>query len=245
MPQHLRRGETVSPAHPESLAWVRAGEKKLDAALDALPETAVHQPSALPDWTRGHVLSHLARNADALINLLTWARTGQRSPMYASPEQRNADIDAGAPRELAEQRTDVRASAERFLLAADELTEQQWLVTVQSAQGREIPAADIPWLRAREVWIHLVDLDAGIGADAWPDDFALALVHDVAGWMSGKLEAGTVLEPAGHPAVRLGPDSAEPAGTVSGTANDLAAWLTGRSDGARLHGSLPTLPRWL
>ena len=36
---------------------------------------AFRAPSALPGWTRAHVLTHLARNADAMVNLLTWART--------------------------------------------------------------------------------------------------------------------------------------------------------------------------
>ena len=52
------------------------------------------------------------RVLDAVGNLVHWAATGERTPMYASPEQRNTDIDAGgspnegrtiehvAPREL-------------------------------------------------------------------------------------------------------------------------------------------------
>ncbi|MEV0474381.1 maleylpyruvate isomerase N-terminal domain-containing protein, partial [Streptomyces prunicolor] len=38
-----------------------------------LPEPHFHnasvaEPSRLPGWSRGHVLAHLARNADALVN---------------------------------------------------------------------------------------------------------------------------------------------------------------------------------
>ncbi len=42
------------------------------------------------------MLTHVARNADAMINLLTWARTGVPTPAYASDQQRDADIEAGA-----------------------------------------------------------------------------------------------------------------------------------------------------
>ena len=45
-------------------------------------------PSLLPGWSRGHVLTHLARNADGAVNLLTWARTGVETPQYVSQEQR-------------------------------------------------------------------------------------------------------------------------------------------------------------
>ncbi len=31
---------------------------------------------------------------------------------------------------------------------------------MRSALGRAIPAAEIPWMRVREVWLHAVDLDA-------------------------------------------------------------------------------------
>ncbi|BBC38326.1 hypothetical protein SGFS_096200 [Streptomyces graminofaciens] len=87
------------------LEWVGDGQARLQEAVDALPPHAVAEPSALPGWTRGHLLTHLARNADALVNLLTWARTGVRTPMYTTPDQRASDwmtprIDAGAGAEL-------------------------------------------------------------------------------------------------------------------------------------------------
>jgi maleylpyruvate isomerase len=48
------------------LGWVEDGSRRLEQAVSALPAEAVAEPSALPGWTRGHVLTHLARNADAL-----------------------------------------------------------------------------------------------------------------------------------------------------------------------------------
>ena len=76
-----------------------------EAAVDRLLESAsglsdeqVREPSLLPDWTKGHVLTHVARNADGLRNLLIWAQTGVETPMYPSAEDRAADIEAGASR---------------------------------------------------------------------------------------------------------------------------------------------------
>ena len=59
--------------------------------------------------TRAHVLTHVARNADAMANLIQWARTGTPTPAYASREQRDADIAAGAKRSPA----DIRANESR------------------------------------------------------------------------------------------------------------------------------------
>jgi maleylpyruvate isomerase len=227
------------------LDWVEDGQRRLQDAVDALPGEAVTEASALPGWTRGHLLTHLARNADALVNLLTWARTGVPTPMYASPDQRATDIEAGAGRPLAEQRTDLRESAARFRKAAQALSAGAWSAMVVSGQGRDIPASQVPWLRAREVWIHLVDLDVGVGMDILPPDFAWALVHDVAGWMATRVEPGTGAEltAQGHGTVVLGTPS--PGRTATGPPYALAAWLTGRGGTEEPRGELPKLPRWI
>ncbi|MEU1179581.1 maleylpyruvate isomerase family mycothiol-dependent enzyme [Streptomyces sp. NPDC005820] len=229
------------------LDWVADGQVRLQRAVDALPPYAVTEPSALPGWTRGHLLTHLARNADALVNLLTWARTGIPTPMYASPDQRATDIKAGAGRPLTEQGADVRESAERFRKAAEALSDDDWSATVTSGMGRQIPASEVPWLRAREVWIHLVDLRVGVGMDVLPSDLAWAFVGDVAGWMTARVEPGIGVELSadGHGTVALG---AGPVGaTVSGRPHALAAWLTGRgtAEDLRVTGELPDLPNWL
>ena len=46
-------------------------------------------------WTRAHLLTHFARNADSLGNLLAWAETGVEQPMYGSGMARDDDIEAG------------------------------------------------------------------------------------------------------------------------------------------------------
>lgn len=227
------------------LDWAGEGQRRLEDATGALKPEAVHEPSTLPGWTRGHIITHIARNADALVNLLAWARTGDPTPMYATPEQRNADIEAGAGRDLDSQLADLRESGKRFAEAATALTPEAWSARVKSALGRDIPAAEVPWMRVREVWIHQVDLDVGIGIEVLPDSVAAELIRDVAGWMSPKLDRGVTLRPDGHPEVRLG--GAEPVATAAGPAPLIAGWLIGRGALDRLvvDGDVPTLPRWL
>ena len=91
-------GNTVDDDVNVWLASVGAATGRLLATTAALADPEVREPSLLPGWTRGHVLSHIARNADGLINLLRWAHTGTQIPMYASQQARDADIEAGAGR---------------------------------------------------------------------------------------------------------------------------------------------------
>jgi maleylpyruvate isomerase len=205
------------------------------------------------------VLSHLARNADALVNLLTWARTGAETRMYASPSDRADGIEAGADRALPAQLADLTAAGQRFAAAAAAVPADRREFTVLSAQGREIPAREVPWLRVREVWLHLVDLDAGYDIDAVPADVAWALAADVAAWMSSRTEVTAELRAAGQPgAIKLGPDrtgaaAAATAAAVSpviveGSPQRIAGWLTGRVQdraGLTVAGDPEDLPRWL
>src|SRR5688572_4026869 len=96
-----------------AMAQVGSATEHLLATAERLDDGSLREPSLLPGWTRGHVLTHVARNADGLINLLSWARTGVETPAYASREAREADIEAGAGRPVAAQLADLRDSAER------------------------------------------------------------------------------------------------------------------------------------
>jgi maleylpyruvate isomerase len=237
------------PATDVLLDWVQEGQDLLSQAVVAsLSDQSVGQPSGLPGWTRGHVLTHLSRNADALVNLLTWARTGVPTPMYASSDQRNSDIEAGSRRGLGAQLDDVADSARRLMQTARALEADHWGAQVRSAQGRDIAASQVPWMRVREVWIHLVDLRVGVDFDAVPEPIARALVQDVARWMDSRVEQRMQL--VGQlPDVVFGGSAGQPAVRVQGSPQALAAWLIGRSRGEGLEvdppGPVPDLPSWL
>jgi len=204
---------------------------RLLATVESLP---LHASSLCPGWTRGHVVTHLARNADAYVNLLTWARTGVRTPAYASPAAREADIEAGAARPAAVQLADLAAAATRLATAIDALPPEAWSVVVALPSGTEVPAARLVWSRLCEVELHHVDLAAGYGPADWPEAFALRLLHDPA-----TPRAATLTTPDGTVLLKV-PD----APTVTGPPHALAAWLTGRGDGTGLTGELPDLEAW-
>jgi maleylpyruvate isomerase len=217
----------------------RATARLLDTAT-AL-DSDVSAPSLLPGWTRGHVLTHVARNADGLVNLLNWARTGERTPQYPSWERREADIEAGAARPLPELLDDIRASAERFSSVASSLDAADWGFLLDLPGGPQ-PAALIPWRRLREVEVHHVDLGAGYGPADWPDSFAQHVLHEVVAGLDG---VSLTLRPTelAHPLLVGSGGPPE----VAGPSYALAAWLAGRSRGADLSasGPLPSLPEWI
>ncbi|MET9189747.1 maleylpyruvate isomerase family mycothiol-dependent enzyme [Streptomyces tendae] len=163
----------------DARAWARTGTELLLDAVAGLDEAAFAAPSALPDWTRGHLAAHVAANADALGNLVRWAATGEPTPMYASPEERAAGIAKGASLSADELRSWLTGSAERLAAALDRLTDEQWHREVVTAQGRTVPATELPWMRAREVCVHVVDLATGVAFADLPDGFLAALADEI------------------------------------------------------------------
>jgi maleylpyruvate isomerase len=228
-----------------SLAWAADAQQLIDEIAPRLTDADVRAPSALPGWSRGHVLTHLARNADALVNLMTWARTGVPTPMYVDNDQRARDIDAGSGRDAAALARDNRDAAARFADAAASMPATAWDVPIVTNSGRTTAAADVPWMRVREVWLHVVDLSAGPTIDDIPSDVAWELVREVAAWMTPRVDVTVDLIATGHDPVRLG--AGQPHGEARGTVQSVAAWLTGRTSSATLSSSapLPDLPSWL
>jgi maleylpyruvate isomerase len=126
-------------------ALVREATGRLLTSAAALDDDAVRGPSLLPGWTRGHVLTHLARNADALLEVLAGR------PMYASAEARDADIETGAPRPLAEQLDDLRTASSRLdgAFAAQGATAWERTVALRKASPTaRRPCPSAAWSRS-------------------------------------------------------------------------------------------------
>lgn len=226
----------------------RATDRLLDT-VSALAGDDAALPSLLPGWTRGHVISHLARSADALVNLLTWARTGTPLPAYPSTAARDADIEAGASRPLDELLADLRAAAGRFDDAVAAMPAQAWSNVVQLRSGAEVPAAALPWHRLRELEVHHVDLAAAYRPEDWPEAFAQRLLLEAAASLGDRPQTPPMVLHATDWDREVTVGDPDGAPTVSGPAYALAAWLTGRRDGTRLTVSagepLPALPQWM
>lgn len=246
---------TTAPPLSRSLAWADQGTELFDRALASLSDETLTGPSQLEGWTGRHLLAHVAANAEALRNLVAWARTGVKTPMYSSPEQRDADIEAGARLTAAELRESYAGSARALRADLDALADGQWERPVRTAQGRTVPATEIPWMRAREVMIHAVDLGAGLTFADLPEGFLHDLIDDIVARRTEAAAAGEhpalwLHDEAGERTWRIGePDGGPASPEVRGTAAQLAAYLAGRAQPTppvTVTGApAPELPRWL
>ncbi|MEU2436286.1 maleylpyruvate isomerase family mycothiol-dependent enzyme [Streptomyces rubradiris] len=223
--------------HAHDLACVREATDRLLTAVAALDNAALGGPSRLPGWSRGHVLTHLARNADALVNVL------EGRPMYASTEARDADIEKGAPRPVEVQAADVRDSAARFQAAGDVLAD--WTRTVELRNGVTDSASRVPFRRWVEVALHHVDLGIGYELEDLPAEFVERVTGFLAERFSGHPGVPATRLTDGTRAWTTGRGADVPAITVTGRPADLLGWLAGRRDGTALEaagGELPELP---
>jgi len=228
-----------------SRAWVRQGTSLCREAITALGDSEFAQDSSLPGWSRAHVVAHLALNARAHLNLVHWARTGIETPMYASPAERAEGIERMShepPRKLREEFED---SARAWDEAFDAVQGDEWSAMVKSAQGQPIPLSIVPWLRSREVMIHALDLRSSVTWADIPDDYAQALITNIAKDRSRRADGR---------ALTLDDNSRqwEIAGAgvplqVTSTTAGIAAYLSGRP-GPTVHvadADVPHLTAWL
>jgi maleylpyruvate isomerase len=154
-----------------TLSGCGASHRRLLDIVDGLDETAVRDPSRLEGWTVGHVLTHLARNADAHTRMLRAALAGEAVEAYAGgAEERAGAIGAGAGRPASELCDDVRASTAELETAWAAMTPEAWAGHGLS-RGRPWPCRALPYFRWREVEIHHVDLGTGYDIDDWPEDY--------------------------------------------------------------------------
>lgn len=209
--------------------------QRLMTTVAGLDDAAVAGPSGLPDWSRGHVLAHIARNAEGMRNLLADARTGKQLGMYASTEARNADIGAGAGRPIGVHEADLRVSAARLDAEIAAMPADAWSAAVRPfpwATGYDpFPASVVPVFRTSEVEIHHVDLDAGYSFADCPVDLLGVLINRTHSRNSDSITASVTATDVDH-TWTFG--AAGPAPTVTGTAAAVLGWLTQRTAGDEL-----------
>lgn len=163
--------------HVHDLQSVREATDRLLTAVAKLDNAALAEESHLPGWTRGHVLAHLARNADALVNVFAGR------PMYESAEARDSDIERDAPRALEVQLADLRETHAGFLAQTSQ--DQDWSRTVELRNGVTDLAANVPFRRLVEVELHHVDLNIGYELSDLPEEFTAREIAFLADRWSG------------------------------------------------------------
>jgi maleylpyruvate isomerase len=187
--------------------WIEgclAAQTSLDVALGGLDDATARSPSLLPDWSVGHVLTHIARNADSVVWRLEGATVGELREQYPGGlEQRRTAIEAGAARPAEELVDDVHASSAAVARTMASLPDEAWDAPSKTARGVIEPSRDAIFSRWREVVVHHGDLGFA------PVPLPPALVSD---WLAREL-------PRLH-------ERTDPAA--------LLAWIIGRGDAPAL-----------
>ena len=232
----------MTASHEESLGTLTEATNRLIRGVDALGDEDWKQASTLPGWTRAHVVAHLTLNAEGLAGVLTGIAHGHDVPMYASQEQRDADIEVLAGVDPAHLRERFLASTQLLLDAAVAVRPGGWAGEFRRvpAGGVLFPRIAIPQMREHEVQIHHADLLVGYTPADWPAPYLEALfkrvVHD-----REDGPAVVLRTPQGDVALGRGEGP-----VVAGSRADLTWWLLGRGAGEGLttDGELPVLGAW-
>jgi maleylpyruvate isomerase len=179
-------------APEEWIAGCLSSQEALDAALVGLADGTARRPSLLPGWSVGHVLTHLARNADSVVWRLEGAARGELRDQYPGGlDQRRADIEAGAARPAAELVADVATSSASVGAVFRSLPEAAWDAPSRTSRGVVESSRDAVLSRWREVVVHHGDL--GLGLVPLPAGLVDAWLPRELPSLAGRTDAGALL----------------------------------------------------
>lgn len=182
------------PVPTRDLNCLPTAHARLLATLAHLTDDQARSPSRLPGWTVGHVITHLARNADSVTRRLAGAERGEVVDQYpGGPDGRAREIDDGASRPAAELVADLRHAQERLEAQAQAMPDDAWDGVTRDVHGTEQPAWQLPFSRWREVEVHHVDLGLGYEPADWPETLVTAWLPSVLETLPDRTEPATLL----------------------------------------------------
>ena len=230
---------------PPELGHVAGAEAALLARVQGLTDAEAAAPSALPDWSRAELLTHVARNADSFRGLAEAAMRGEVGDQYpGGAEQREGGIAAGRGKSAAEVVADLSQSVEWL--------HETWAAVPSDVWGREgrasggtVTIADTVRARWIEVEVHHVDLNLGASPEEWSNPFVEVALQRLVPrlvmraneppdarwvvWADDVALAWSVSALAGQVTVsRFDEDDPAPDVIVRGPGAQLTAWLMNR-----------------
>lgn len=202
---------------------------KLGAAADVfsgkvanLSDDQLREATALPGWSRGHVVVHVTNVSDAVARQVEYALKSESIEFYDGGQGgRTQAIEMAAGLSAAEHQARLDAALQRVLSNLGGLEEEQWTLPISYRDGGIKDGALALW---RELVIHLADLDVGRGPETWSKDFCMYLLS----FLEARVPEDTrlVLLPLGLEKITLG--SGENTVSIQGMLTDITAWLAGR-----------------
>jgi maleylpyruvate isomerase len=192
----------------DDIDGMAGAHRRLDAALAGLDEATARRPSLLPGWSVGHLLTHIARNADSMTRRFEGAMRNEVVDQYpGGVTGREHEIDAGAARPVAALVADVRESSARCDDACSAMSDEAWPRLCRTLGGTEVPVSELPFRRWREVEVHHADLGIGLGPQDWSGPLVTRWLPEMVGALPGRADgAGLLAWLLGRaPAPELGP----------------------------------------
>jgi maleylpyruvate isomerase len=158
---------------PADLTGISSAHRQLIADVARWGDTDLAAPSLLPGWSRGHVLTHLARNADSFVHLLHAAARGEIADQYPGGlAQREGDIERGSTRPADVVLGDLADACAAVETAFADADESAW---AGSGRGLATPPdfnmMGLPLRRWREVEVHRGDLGGELTWRNWSDAY--------------------------------------------------------------------------
>jgi len=221
----------------------RATREVLHTLAD-LDDAQASEPSRLPGWSRAEVVTHLARNADAIRTMVEAAGRAEIAPMYPSVQARADGIAAGRGASADALRADLVDAHERLVDAWNALPADAWDRLGRASAMRTM--REFVWVRRREVEVHHVDLDLGYEPSDWPVSFVRGALDEILPSLPARAASARPMLDMDYRVVTTDHDRAwrvrmrgrevtvaeDDGGPVDGEASgwgcDVAAWLYGR-----------------
>lgn len=231
----------------KTAAYMHADLNRLDretgmalATIDSLDAEEMVSASLNDNWTRAQVVAHLIGNARALTRLVNWAVTGEKQPMYASEEAREAEINELAALSPGELKQLFRETSEEFAKAAGALRDGNVATAEVEMLHGPVNIYDLPSYRISEVIVHHHDLDTlWLLEEADIDALEDALYLAVARIQARDDYPGLTIETDEGESFTVG----DGATTLRGGRDAILGWITrGHTDGLRVEGDLPERP---
>jgi maleylpyruvate isomerase len=223
------------------IAKVRAAHTRESLLIGGLTEDQVRDESALPGWTRGHVLGARLAFIRAARRQIELASGGGQAEFYDGGRAgRDATIEAEAARPAADLIGDLLRELKALDAAWPPADGAEWNRTVTYRGPGTL--SDILLACWRESEIHRVDLRLGARACDWSAEFCALLLD----FLAPRVPEGMRIDlTATDGQVRM-LGTGDRVVTVRGSLTDLTAWVAGREPDGELRsspGGLPPLRR--
>ncbi|MCD2172114.1 maleylpyruvate isomerase N-terminal domain-containing protein [Rhizobium sp. C4] len=151
-----------APGAPSrELDWARRGTAYFARLLNNLPDEALDAPSRILGFSRRRLIASVGYQARLLSEIVAWARTGQTGPFPKQAAISPDDLEFGVTQPSRALRYLFEHSAIHLNVEWRDLSEGDWDLSVTDLMGKTIKLRDTPLQRARTIWQHAVDLDAG------------------------------------------------------------------------------------